>query len=101
MYTVGAARQSHVEPIVDEDARRRTSRRAYRRVDDHGEIGRGEVAFADLNEIDPIVDRLEELLAQHVALPLKGGCRTGKTAAIGDQTPNHERPVPSCIGASA
>ena len=63
----GAARQSDIQTIVDHDAAAAPSGHGHHPGHKPRQLGRLEIRFADLEDIDPRVDRVLGLLEQ--ALP--------------------------------
>jgi hypothetical protein len=88
MNPVCPARESDIETIVDQKARRRPACDAKQIVTERDERRGVEIALAKLNQIDPCRNRMARLLEK--AAPRRLQRRTRRQPApVGDQTQAH------------
>jgi hypothetical protein len=89
MDTVGAARQRHVQPIVDDDSRRCAAGERQSRLDERGELAAFEIALSYLNQIDAALDGVLELGQQEATGVIERGAGSGQPPSIRHETPDH------------
>jgi hypothetical protein len=89
MDAVGAARQRHIQPIVDNDSRRRAAGDRQGGLDERGELAGLEIALAHLNEIDADVDGGLELGQQKAAGVIERRAGSCEPPSIRHEAPNH------------
>ena len=93
MDAVGAAGERDVKPVVDDDARGGAAREAEQVGGERGEVGRREVAFAQVDEIDARIDGVLRLFEHTTPSRLERGSAGQEPAPIGDEAQHHEWPL--------
>jgi len=89
MDTVGAACQRHIQPIVDEDSRRRAAGERQGGLDQRGELAGLEIALSHLNEIDAASNGVLELGQQEAPGVIERRAGSGEPPPIRHEAPDH------------
>jgi hypothetical protein len=89
MDTVGAARQRHIQPIVDDNSRRRAAGERQDGLDERGELAGLEIAFSHLNEIDAVLDGVLELGQQEAMGVIERRAGSRQPPSIRHEAPDH------------
>jgi hypothetical protein len=84
--SIGAAGQSHVQTIVDHNARRGSLSDLDDFLDQVDELCRLEAEFPDLNQIDAGAHRVTSHVGETAASGLEAGVSPEQPAPVGDET---------------
>jgi hypothetical protein len=89
MDTVGSARERHIQPIVDDDSRRRATGERQGGVDERGELAGLEIALSHLNKIDAALDGVLELGQQEATSVIERRAGSREPPSIRHEASNH------------
>ena len=89
MDTVCAAPQRHVQPIVDDDSRRRAASDGQGGLDEPGQLAGLEITLSHLNEIDAASNGVLELGQQEAPGVIERRAGSGEPPPIRHEAPDH------------
>ena len=89
MDAVGAARQRHIQAIVDDDSRRRAAGNRQSGLDERGELAGLEIALSHLNEIDAALNGVLELGQQEATSVIERHASSREPPSIRHEALDH------------